>query len=144
MRFSLLLHIIIPVTLLIKYFFMKNILMTSTAVLLAAQAQVVSAIDVDKTKTATKGDNITDGNLVGTLDLILGYFIGLLYFIAVLFALYGGFMILTAGGDEEKVKKGKTTLIQAVIGLAVIFLASQIISWVISVFTSGGSAVSGS
>ena len=123
---------------------MKNMFLASTAVLVAAQAQLVSAIDVEKTKTTTKGDNITDGNLVTTLDLILGYFIGLLYFIAVLFALYGGFLILTAGGDEEKVKKGKTTLIQAVIGLAVIFLASQIVSWVISVFASGGAAVSGS
>ena len=123
---------------------MKNMLLASTAVLLAAQAQVVSAIDVDNTRSTTKGDNIKDGNLVNTLDLILGYFIGLLYFIAVLFALYGGFLILTAGGDEEKVKKGKTTLIQAVIGLAVIFLASQIVSWVISVFASGGAAVSGS
>ncbi len=119
-------------------------LLASTAVFVAAQAQVVSAIDVDNTRSTTKGDNIKDGNLVNTLDLILGYFIGLLYFIAVLFALYGGFLILTAGGDEEKVKKGKTTLIQAVIGLAVIFLASQIVSWVISVFASGGAAVSGS
>jgi type IV secretory pathway VirB2 component (pilin) len=34
------------------------------------------------------------------------------------------------------VKKGKTTLIQAVLGLIVIFLASQIIRWVISIGTS--------
>jgi hypothetical protein len=46
---------------------------------------------------------------------MLGYVIGLLYFVAVVFALYGGFQILTAAGDEEKVKKGKTTLINAVI-----------------------------
>jgi hypothetical protein len=51
--------------------------------------------------------------------------------------LYGGFQILTAGGDEEKVKKGKTTLIQAVIGLIVIFLASNIIRWVIGLGTGG-------
>ena len=120
---------------------MKNILMTSVAVFLAAQAQVASAIDVDNTLSSTTGDNKTDGKLVETLNTILGYFIGLLYFIALLFALYGGFMILTAGGDEEKVKKGKTTLIQAVIGLAVIFLASQVVRWVIVAFTSGGAAI---
>jgi hypothetical protein len=36
---------------------------------------------------------------------MLGFVIGLLYFIAVLFALYGGFLILTAGGEEDRVKK---------------------------------------
>lgn len=122
---------------------MKNILLASTALFVAAQAQVVSAIDVKVEKGATKGDNLTSGDLVTTVDLILGYFIGLLYFVAIVFALYGGFLILTAGWDEEKVKKGKTTLIQAVIGLAVIFLASQIVTWVISIFTaSSGWAVS--
>ena len=50
------------------------------------------------------------------------------------FALYGGFQILTAGWDEEKVKKWKTTLINAVIGLIVIFLASQIISWIVGLW----------
>ncbi len=119
---------------------MKNIVKLGLATTLATQAQLVGAINVVDTKSATTGDNIKTGDLVGTLDLMLGYFIGLLYFVAVLFALYGGFMILTAGGDEEKVKKGKTTLIQAVIGLVVIFLASQIVSWVISIFTACGVA----
>jgi len=50
----------------------------------------------------------------------------------VVFALWGGFNILTAGGDEEKVKKGKTILIQAAIGLVVIFLASSIVQWIVS------------
>ena len=34
--------------------------------------------------------------------------------------------------DEEKVKKGKTILIQAGIGLVVIFLANSIVSWIIN------------
>ena len=37
---------------------------------------------------------------------------------------------MTAGGDEEKVKKGKTTLINALIGLFVIFIAWQIVGWI--------------
>jgi hypothetical protein len=57
----------------------------------------VSAIDVGITKSTTTGDNGTDGNFITTLDTMLGYVIGLLYFIAVAFALYGGFQILTAG-----------------------------------------------
>ena len=76
--------------------------------------------------------------MVTTIENIVAFLIGLLYLIAVIFALYGGFQILTAGGDEDKVKKGKTTLINAAIGLAVIFLASTLIDWIISLFNGAG------
>jgi type IV secretory pathway VirB2 component (pilin) len=115
---------------------MNNLVKGSFAVAVATHAQFVSAINIKSTQTTTTGDNGTDGNFIDTLDTMLGYLIGLLYFVAVVFALYGGFQILTAGGDEEKVKKGKTTLIQAVIGLVVIFLASQIVNWIIGLSTS--------
>lgn len=92
----------------------------------------VSAINVKSTKQVTTWDNGQNGDFITTLDTMLGYVIGLLYFVAVVFALYGGFQILTAAWDEEKVKKGKTTLINAVIWLIVIFLASIIVNWIIS------------
>jgi len=114
---------------------MKNILKVGALSAVALHASAVSAIDVTSTRNTTTGDNGTSGDFVGTLDNILGYLIGLLYFVAIVFALYGGFQILTAGGDEEKVKKGKTTLIQAVLGLIVIFLASSIITWIIGLGT---------
>lgn len=116
---------------------MQNILKAGFLAAVVAQANVVSAIDVTATRENTTGDNGTGATFIQTLDNILGYLIGLLYFIAVVFALYGGFQILTAGGDEEKVKKGKTTLINAVIGLVVIFLASSIIGWVIDTLAKG-------
>jgi hypothetical protein len=46
--------------------------------------------------------------------------------------LWGAFNILTAAWDEEKVKKGKTILMQAVAWLIVVFLANSIIMWVIT------------
>jgi len=66
---------------------------------------------------------------------VVNYIVGLLYFIAVVFTLWGGFQILTAGGDDDKVKKGKSTIIRGVIGLVVIFLASTLIRWIVSLFT---------
>lgn len=72
-------------------------------------------------------------NLVQTSDNLLGYIIGLFYFIAVALWIYGWFTILTSWWDEEKVKKWKNYIIYVVIWLIVIFLASQIVSWVISV-----------
>lgn len=55
--------------------------------------------------------------------------------IAVIFIIYAGFLILTAWGDEEKVKKGKTIIMQAGIGIVVIFLAYSIVSWLFNLFT---------
>jgi len=116
---------------------MKNLAKAGIASAVALQAHAASAIDVTTTQQTSAGDNGTGTNFIVVLDNILGYLVGLLYFVAVVFALYGGFQILTAGGDEEKVKKGKTTLIQAVIGLVVIFLASSIIRWIVGLGTGG-------
>ncbi len=52
--------------------------------------------------------------------------------LGVVYGIYGGFQIITAGGDEEKVKKGRTIIIQVLIGLVVIFLANSIVEWVIT------------
>ena len=58
-------------------------------------------------------------------------FMTFLAIVAVLLILWGGFNILTAAGDDDKVSKGKTIIIQAGIGLVVIFLANSIIQWVL-------------
>ncbi|MDD3793198.1 MAG: hypothetical protein PHI37_00085 [Candidatus Gracilibacteria bacterium] len=62
--------------------------------------------------------------------------LGFLYLIAVLYGLWGGFNILTAGGDEEKVKTGKTVIINALIGIVVIFLVGTIVELVIKAIVS--------
>ncbi|MCH2188874.1 pilin [Candidatus Gracilibacteria bacterium] len=66
---------------------------------------------------------------------IVANFMIFLAIIAVLYLLWGGFQILTAGGDEEKVTKGKTIIIQAGLGLLVIFLANSIVQWVLGIIT---------
>lgn len=73
-----------------------------------------------------------DGTADQAIQNIIGNFTTFLYLVAVMFALWGGFQILTAGGDDGKVSKGKTILIQAGLGLVVIFLASSIIEWLVT------------
>jgi hypothetical protein len=74
-------------------------------------------------------------DLLTSADNILGYLIGLLYFVSVVIWIYWGFIILTSGWDDEKVKKWKNYLIYMVIWLVVIFLASILVRWVIDVMT---------
>ncbi|NDK09947.1 hypothetical protein GW846_04155 [Candidatus Gracilibacteria bacterium] len=99
------------------------------------QAGAVEAQNAFGVGRITPNLRLGGNDLVFTLDNILGFIIGLFYFISVVFAIYAGFTILTSGGDEEKVKKGKNILIYVVIGLVVVFLASQLIRFVISVMS---------
>ena len=61
----------------------------------------------------------------------MAYLLGFLALIGVIFAIYWGFQILTAGWDDDKVKKGKTTLINALLGIFVIWISWALISWIV-------------
>ena len=109
---------------------MKKLLIAPVALWVASYTQLVSAITFgeNRVQDGVRGTQETADQAVQTLVTRVIWF---LYIVAVLYGLWGGFNILTAGGDEEKVKKGKTIIIQALIGLVVIFLASSIIQWLI-------------
>jgi hypothetical protein len=53
--------------------------------------------------------------------------------LAILFIIYGGIMILTAYGNDEKVKKGRTTVQYAIVGLLISILAYAIVTIVSSI-----------
>lgn len=74
---------------------------------------------------------------LGTSDLrttvtnIINWVLGLLGIIAVIMILYGGFIWLTAAGNEENVTKAKNILSAAIIGLVIILLAWAIVNYVL-------------
>ncbi|MBU1037109.1 pilin [Patescibacteria group bacterium] len=71
---------------------------------------------------------ITATQMVGyIINLILG-FLGVIFLVLVI---YGGFQWMTAGGNEEKVKKGRDMIVQAAIGLAIILFAFVLTNFVI-------------
>ena len=74
---------------------------------------------------------VTEWSADTVIQTWLSNLLGFLYLAAVLIAIWWGFNILTAAGDEEKVKKGKTILIQAMGWIVVIFLAGSIVDWLI-------------
>jgi len=47
--------------------------------------------------------------------------------IAVVMIIYGGFQILTAGGDPKKFEEGKKAILYAVVGYGIILLAEGVI-----------------
>ncbi len=77
------------------------------------------------------------GTAENAVQSLVGNAMAFLGIVAVLYGIYGGFLIVTAGGDDGKVKTGRTILIQVAIGLIVIFLANSIIQWVLSRILTG-------
>lgn len=68
------------------------------------------------------------GDVVNTLLFILGA-------IAVVMIIVGGIMYAVSAGDASGVTKAKNTILYAVIGLVVAFLAYAIVNWVLQAFT---------
>lgn len=103
--------------------FVFSIALVLGGFLFAHDALAVSFRDVSGTLGLTSAD------LVDTVINIVRWALGLLGIVAVIFILYGGFIWLTSGGNEEKVQKAKLIIRNAVIGLVIVLL-----SWAITFF----------
>ena len=64
--------------------------------------------------------------VVSGIQIVLGL-IGLILLVLVI---YAGYLIMTAGGDETKIKKGKKIITSGVIGLIIVFSAYAIVTFV--------------
>lgn len=91
--------------------------------------------------------------LIGTADDILGTgqgdarafvtnilrwaltFLGL---VCVIMIIYGGFLYITAAGEEDKAKKGRTIILYCVIGIAIIAASYAIVNTVLGGVTAVG------
>jgi hypothetical protein len=72
------------------------------------------------------------------IQKVIVYVLGFLTLIVVILIIWAGFSILTAAGDDEKVKTAKKIIFRAVLGLLVIFFAWAITSFIIGDGTSTG------
>ena len=71
-------------------------------------------------------------------------FLTLLGIIFLILMLYGGFLWMTAGGEEEQVKKALSIIRNAIIGLVIIVAAYAITEFVFGAFGKGSSTGGGS
>jgi len=71
------------------------------------------------------------GSIESVVPRIINIVMSVLAIIAVVIVLIGGFMWMTAAGNEERVGKAKKVLVAGVIGLAIILAAYAIASFVI-------------
>lgn len=102
-------------------------------------AATTSPTNVSATQTISTGLDNTAKNTGYSTDLTLPEFIGnmirtLLTATGIIFLIitvYAGILYMTAQGDESKVKKGKSMLTSAIIGLIIVVGAYAIADYVI-------------
>lgn len=58
--------------------------------------------------------------------------------LAVIFLIVGGIQYMTSGGDDEKAKKARKMIVNAIIGIAIIFAATFILNIVEGLLVGGG------
>lgn len=72
---------------------------------------------------------------------ILNFILGFLGFIAVVYIIYGGFLYVTSGGNEENTGKAKKIILYAVVGIIIILASFAIVNTVIKAPTGVSSQV---
>ena len=61
------------------------------------------------------------------------YALGIVGALFLVYFIYAGFLWMTAGGEAERVKKSKHTMVNAVIGILVVMLSYALVSFLIGV-----------
>ena len=86
--------------------------------------------------TSCTGNTTTD-DLPTVIQTIINVILFIIGAIGVIMVIIGGIMYTTSGGDAAAVKKAKDTILYAVIGLVIAFLAFAIVNFVIGSLSSG-------
>ena len=91
--------------------------------------------------------NFQSDNLINTIRAAINWVLGILSFVALCLCLWGGFQMMTSGGDSKKYEAGLNLLKWAAIGLAVIAVSWLVVSLVFYVInwsmSQGGNTTSG-
>lgn len=96
-----------------------------------AENAIDDACANDPTSTLCKNSGQEIGPIITTVINVLLFIVGI---ISVIMIIIGGIMYATSAGDAGTVTKAKNTILYAVIGLVVAFLAFAIVNWVIAQF----------
>lgn len=105
---------------------------------LIATLSPVSVLAADLGLTKAQGIGL-QGDLAGMIAKLITTALGLVGAIALAMIVYGGFLYITAAGDEKQITKGKTVIIYAVIGIIVIGISYALVQFVVGAFVDGGS-----
>ena len=97
-----------------------------------------------KTAAGEKGAGLsTNDNVEGKAASIIQTALSLLGVVFFILMVYGGFIWMTARGDETQAKKAKDIIIMATIGMAVVLAAYVLTNFIVTRLTTATTATTG-
>lgn len=87
---------------------------------------------VDDSNTIGDVAGLGQADLTEVIAKIIRAILGFLGVVAVIIILWGGFMWMTSGGAEEKIKNARKLIIMGIIGLAIVLASYAIAAFVIT------------
>jgi peptidoglycan biosynthesis protein MviN/MurJ (putative lipid II flippase) len=95
-------------------------------------AATVSFVNPLTAKPGTSGDK----GLSQIIDEIMGFLLGLAIIVCPVLIIWGGFLIATGSGAEDKTKKGRQIITYACVGFVIIALSSVIKTIILDIVTT--------
>lgn len=113
-----------------------SLLLLSPAKLLA-QGQEEGRYGLDATANSANLPGVaSDTSLPTIVGNMISALMGIVGTVLVILMLYGGFLWMTAGGEEKKVEEAKKIIKNSIIGLIIVFLSYGIARFVIDAVIS--------
>ncbi len=101
-------------------------------VMLGHSAFAVESIQFDPQGTIKNELKLPDKSPVDITIRTIQWVLGFMSLVALVMIMLGGFMWMTAAGNEERVKKAKTILTSAIIGMVIIMLSWALVTFVVA------------
>jgi hypothetical protein len=112
-----------------------------TAIFIIAHFALAQTPDLGTAYGAATGLAATDPRII--IGNVIRIILGLLGVVAIGLIIYGGFLWMTASGNEEQIEKAKKVLISALIGLVIILSAFAIATFIINSLVQATNNTSG-
>lgn len=123
-----------------------NVALLSVVAMVAMAAVVIPSVaDAQLINTfvnncpADTGVRCSEGSIASIFRLIINWALAIAFIAAVVMLIYGGFLYITSAGNTDNATKGKTAIVNALIGIVIIVL-SYIIVQIVYRFVAGSSS----
>jgi len=112
-------------------FFIDNVSVTQAA-------QFGELINTDDNPTGISTATNAEGSARNMLKTFLNYFLTFLGLIATAMIIFGGFLYITSGGDDQGKEKGKKILMYAGLGILIILISFALVNTLLTAGRQGG------
>jgi hypothetical protein len=120
--------------------FVAAFALAATALLVPIAAPVSAQSAVQNGINSAKGDGVPDADLTDGDDSIFRTVVNIMLFIigalSVIMLIWGGIRYATSAGNSAAVTSAKNTIMYAIIGLVIAFLAFAVVNWVLGLFVT--------